>query len=179
MKLVLPTTIVPTCPGHGPLFFLAGPTRGGGGWQDVCCKELSRLFHDFYAAIPYFPHNSRECSHVCRGIHDVTEQLKWKRHYFERASRMGCVILWLPEESKISPRPPGKGSYAQATIADIARSSVYLKRNSDLNIVIGAEPGFPELERIQANFQLEFGSTFPFHTSLRSVIEAAISTTGG
>ena len=52
MKIILPKTLCELDPTYGPLFFLAGPVRGGDDWQAKCCELIKDNLPNFYAALP-------------------------------------------------------------------------------------------------------------------------------
>lgn len=182
MKIIVPNTLVEIDPLYGPLFFLAGPVRGGEDWQKKAVEELQRYLKQFYVAIPYY-HHSREHFPLLErkepGIEGrFKRQLNWERHYIDLASKNGCLIFWLPEESKINPRLPDEGPYATDTRGEIARASVELKYNPKNRVVAGAEKDFYSLSQIQRNFALDQGfiddTKFPFYETLPLTIAAAI-----
>lgn len=140
----------------GPVFFLAGPVEGGGDWQKTCYEELCKLHPTFVAAIPYYGTDKQKFPLLEHAYHDKTgdttflSQLDWERHYLKKAANDGCIIFWLPEESKTSPRLVGP--YASDTRGEIARWSVEQKYNPGYRIVVGAEAGFYGLRTIQRNW---------------------------
>ncbi len=139
MKIILPKTFVQPTPAT-PLFFLAGPVRGGDDWQFKCCKEIDRQIggKDFYAVIPYYhktlPANHPSFEFKVNGDENHFErQLNWERYYLDVASKSGSVIFWLPAESKTDPRPGG--GYATDTRGEIGEwrgrlMSTHLKSSS-------------------------------------------------
>ena len=178
VKIILPKTLREIDPNYGPLFFLAGPVRGGGDWQKRCCEEIRELLPKFYAAIPYY-HNSEVrfplMEHAERGLPNAfPRQLNWERYYMLEAAKFGCLIFFLPEESKTEPRPSDAGPYATDTRGEIARWSVELKYNHHYRLVVGVEPGFVGLDQIKRNFDLDQGYKFPFRTSLEDVAKDAV-----
>jgi hypothetical protein len=175
MKVIVPKTLVPIG-NHGPIFFLAGPVRGGGDWQRECCEEIRRHVPNFYVAIPYYHHAEETYPLMAQaepGQQGVFErQLNWEWHYLDLAARDGCVIFWLPEESKVKPR--SSGAYATDTRGEIARWSVERKYNPHYRVVVGAEPGFPSLSQIQRNWNRDQGREEPFPTTLAETVRAAV-----
>ena len=89
------------------------------------------------------------------------------------AAMVGCLIFWLPCESKIYPRTGGE-PYAMDTRGELGEWRGRLMNDPDLRIVIGAEPGFPGLSQISRNFSLATKSDFPIYGSLAETIAAAI-----
>jgi hypothetical protein len=177
MKIIVPKTLVQIDPNYGPLFFLAGPVRGGDDWQRACCEEIRRHLPRFYAAVPYY-HHAEEAYPLMEqaepGQPNAFErQLDWECHYLERAARDGCVIFWLPEESRTKPR--SSGAYATDTRGEIARWSVERKYNPRFRVVVGAEPNFYSLSQIQRNWNRDRGREEPFHPTLAATVRAAIA----
>ncbi len=180
MKIIIPKTYVEIDLAYGPIFFLAGPVRGGDDWQKRAVEEISKHLTNFYVAIPYYYNNLQNFPLIAKGEHGVegkfVRQLNWERYYIDLASKHGCQIIWLPEESKTNPRD--EGNYANDTLGEIARASVELKYNPQNRVVAGAEKGFYSLSQIQRNFALDQGSTgdlkFPFYETLELTILAAV-----
>lgn len=181
LKIIIPKTLCEIDPNYGPIFFLAGPVRGGDDWQKRCCEKILELTPHFYAAIPYY--HSSEISFPLMKIamegtlNHFSRQLDWERHYLALAAKQskqhGCIIFWLPEESKTNPRTDG--AYATDTRGEIARWSVELKYNPTYNVVVGAEQGFPGLSQIHRNFIADQGSDFPFYPTLTETVKIAVS----
>ncbi len=162
-------------PAYGPLFFLAGPIRGGDDWQATCCEELREHLSSFYAAVPC---RYQDTHHLARFFADSEEyyfdrQLTWERHYLDAAAAAGCVIFWLPCESKEWPRT-GKDPYAMDTRGELGEWRGRLMHDPALRVVIGAEPGFPGLSQIQRNFNLATKSDFPVYSTLEETVAAAV-----
>ncbi len=178
MKIITPKTFCEIDPNYGPLFFLAGPVRGGDDWQKTCCEEIAKSIPNFYAAIPYYRKTLDEfplADLAEKGIEDkFARQLDWERYYLEKAAREGCIIFWLPEESKTNPRPADGGAYATDTRGEIARWSVELKYNPQFRVVVGAEPGFPSVSQIERNFGFDQGCEVKFPTTLEETVKAAV-----
>jgi len=177
MKIIIPKTLVEINPNYGPTFFLAGPIRGGDDWQKQCCEEIRKLIPHFYAAIPYY--HSPEIhfplmDQAEEGIpNHFKRQLDWERYHLEFAAKHGCIIFWLPEESKKNPRT--SGAYATDTRGEIARWSVELKYNSAYRIAVGAEAGFPGLSQIYRNFCADQGYDFPIRPTLAETVKMAVA----
>jgi len=182
MKIVLPKTFCEIDPDYGPLFFLAGPVRGGNDWQKKCCEEIQKILPHFYAAIPYYFSTLENYPLRNLGIPGkegvFSRQLNWERHYLDHAAKNGCLIFWLPEESKTNPRTPEEGPYATDTRGEIARWSVELKYNPTYRIVVGAEKGFPNLSQIDRNFSADQKTSFPFYKTLAVTVREAVRKTG-
>ncbi len=95
----------------------------------------------------------------------------------QKTQENGCIIFWLPEESRTNPRDDGS-PYARDTYGELGewRARCSTKQNwlvSAPRVVIGAEPGFPGLKQIKTNFEAMIPG-FPFYDSLEETINAAI-----
>lgn len=176
MKIVLPKTRCNLDLTYGPLFFLAGPVRGGDDWQTKCCEEIGKHLPRFYAAIPcMYPETHPLIPFRVTGKdHDFDRQLTWERHYLDIAATTGCIIFWLPCESKVNPKT-GEYPYAMDTRGELGEWRGRLMFDSKLRVVIGAEPNFLGLSQIQRNFCLATKSDFLIYTTLAETVTAAIS----
>jgi hypothetical protein len=180
MKIVLPKTECRIDPTYGPLFYLAGPVRGGDDWQKKCCEEIQKIQPHFYAAIPYY--HTREVyfplmDQAIEGVPDAfLSQLNWERHYMDYAAakEKGCIIFWLPEESKVNPRPPGSGPYAMDTRGELGEWRGRMIYDQTIRVVVGAEEGFPGLSQIKRNFDAALDRDFPIFPTLKETVEAAL-----
>lgn len=175
MKIVLPKKMCELDPAYGPLFFLAGPVRGGDDWQNKCCGEIQKHLSSFYAALPCrYQENHPLIPFLMDGEEDYFErQLTWERHYLEIAATTGCLIFWLPSESKVNPRVGGD-PYAMDTRGELGEWRGRLMHNPSLRVVIGAENDFPGLSQIQRNFSFGTKSYFPIYGTLTETVAAAI-----
>lgn len=175
MRIILPKTQTTVSRTYGPIFFLAGPVRGGGDWQTACCHEIGRHTPHFYAAIPsrYAPAHELMKSRW-PGIEDhFDRQLTWERYYLDMAAMSGCIIFWLPCEDKRVPRG-GDEPYAMDTRGELGEWRGRLMSNSGLRVVIGAESGFPGLSQIQRNFNFATRTEFPIYPTLAETVGAAV-----
>ena len=176
MQILVPKHYVKTEDLEGPLFFLAGPIRGGDDWQKTCAELIAKKLPECSIAIPYY--HSKELHFPLLDIAaqgDVTffeRQLNWERHYIEEAAKHGCLIFWLPNESKVNPRTDG--AYATDTRGEIGRWSIELKYNPTYRIVVGAEPEFPSLDVLHRNFNFDQGKDVVFYKTLEELVDAAI-----
>jgi len=111
-----------------------------------------------------------------QGVPGFQRQLEWERHYLDWASKNGCIIFWLPCESKDEPRQ-GNEPYAMDTRGEIGEWRGRLMNNSiftTMNLVIGGEFGFPGLETIHRNFEQALREKFPIYPTLEETVKAAI-----
>lgn len=175
MKIVLPKTLCEIDPNYGPLFFLAGPVRGGDDWQTKCCEEIRKHVPHFYSAIPcrYSETHSLIPFRMTGNEDHFDRQLTWERHYLDIAATKGCIIFWLPCESTTNPRK-GNDPYAMDTRGELGEWRGRMMHDSNLRVVIGAEPGFPGLSQIRRNFSFATRSDFPICATLSETVAAAI-----
>ena len=175
MKVILPNQLVEIDLSYGPLFFLAGPIAGGGDWQKNCYEEIRRHIEKFFVAIPCRykeNHPLRKFEEKGRG-ETFERQLVWERHYLNVAARVGCIIFWLPVESKTTPRKDGL-PYAMDTRGEIGEWRGRMMHNREIRLVMGAEAGFPGLSQIKRNFNGALCSEFPIYQTLRETVKRAV-----
>ncbi|QQS22747.1 hypothetical protein IPM19_03915 [bacterium] len=180
------------------VYFLAGPIMGGDDWQAKACKMLGEkdpgcviinpcrygVDHELY---PY----ALQTTDNLKSEEIFPNQTKWERYYMLQAASKGCLIFWLPEESKTDPRPPEKGPYARDTYGEIGewRYRLSQKREAErpwvpeheVKVVFGAEPNFPGLSIINKNLQYCHGiepnserEQVPIYTTLEETVEMAV-----
>lgn len=176
MKIALPKTLCKIDPNYGPLFFLAGPVRGGDDWQTKCCEEIRKHLPNFHAALPCrYQEDHPLIPFRMTGKDDhFDRQLTWERHYLDMAAATGCIIFWLPNESKVNPRV-GSDPYAMDTRGELGEWRGRLMHDPNLRVIIGAEPDFPGLSQIQRNFSFATKSDFPIYGTLVETVTAAIA----
>lgn len=178
MKILLPKTYVDIHK-DTPVFFLAGPVRGGDDWQLQCIKLIEEMMRekDFYIAIPYFVQILSD-DHLCllNRVHGeenkFDRQLNWERYYLDIASKQGCIIFWLPEQSKINPRPDGV--YARDTMGELGEWRGVMMNNSNCKVVVGGEDEFDGFDIISRNFKLALGNDFEIHKTLEDTVKGAV-----
>jgi hypothetical protein len=179
MKILLPKNYV-EIPENTPVFFLAGPVRGGDDWQQACCNLLQKQMGDteFYVAIPYFiqvlPENHPLLlAQVIADTKHFPRQLNWERYYIDLAAKQGCLIFWLPEESKTNPRIGG-GPYATDTRGEVGEWRGRMMYNKTAKVVIGGEEGFEGFDVLCRNFKFALGDTFEVGKTLEETVFQAI-----
>src|SRR6266481_552306 len=103
-KLILPNNAV--LMGSNPVFFLAGPIRGGGDWQKKAIYLLAKEVPDAYIVCPcrYTPNHelyrfsvppSPDEEWKKLDLPSFPRQTLWERYYLDRASKHGSIIFWL------------------------------------------------------------------------------------
>jgi len=181
MRIILPKTYFrfsPEEPWDKTLvFFLAGPVRGGGDWQQEACRLIAHKAPNSIVAVPTrWEANHPLTPYKVHGSDNVfPRQLNWERHYLEEAGLStfaGCIIFWLPLESRTSPHP-GPEPYSMDTRGELAEWRMRMKFEG-ARVVVGAEEGFHGLSQIQRNFSLTLGYEFPIHGTLEATIDAAL-----
>lgn len=180
MKIILPKTFVDEEKIEYPLFFLAGPNKGGGNWQEKCCLELSKLIPEFFVVVPnQWKLGDKFFQYKFEGKEDkFLSRTAWEHYYLNLAAERsknhdGCIIFWLPMESKISPREDGQ-PYARDTYGELGAWRRNAAINKHIRVVVGAEPDFPGLEDIQENFDLDFGQKYLIPNSLEETVRLAV-----
>jgi hypothetical protein len=181
MPIILPKVRVPRHYIKGPLFFLLGPVLGGGDWQRKCCELLFQNVGDcwivnpcrYESGHPLFKHRATKGT-----VDNDSHQLDWERLYLALANQTGCIIAWLPNESKTHPRTDGE-PYACDTRGELGEWRGRMIFSEIRPLVLGADPGFPGLKNITRNFQLAFSDpTFPIYSTLEETVDAAIAMVG-
>lgn len=177
MKILIPKDYYEIEPEDCPLFYLAGPVRGADDWQKTCVELLEKhLGRNFCVAIPYYHKDNKNFPLVEKaevGKKGLFErQLDWERHYMEQAAHRGCLLFWLPEESKTNPRK--EGPYAADTRGEVARWSVELRHAPLLSIAFGGEAGFYGIDQIKRNLNADQGYTHDFGSSLEETVAFAV-----
>ncbi|MDE2213128.1 MAG: hypothetical protein KGJ34_01155 [Patescibacteria group bacterium] len=160
-----------------PLFFLAGPTEGGGNWHQRMLKLLAERVGDCIVVDPScYPSGHPLERQKMKGREGMfPRQTDWERYYLHTAAEKwtaGCIIFWLPEESADEPRTDGK-PYTMNTSDAIGEWRGRLMFNRCLRVVVGAEPNFPGLSQIARNFEMALGNEFKLYDSMEGVVERA------
>lgn len=156
---------------HGPLFFLAGPLSGGADWQSAMVAALRAEVAGgpFTVAIPYGAHRPQSDAPpfapytMLPAAAHTERQLEWERYYLDAAAGVppkggapaaarGCVVFWLPEESKKYPKGAGHGPYAQDTRGELGEWRGHMMCVQGLRVVVGGEAGFPGMDTLTRNF---------------------------
>lgn len=175
MKIVIPNRFCYNHENSGPDLFLAGPVQGGDDWQAKCCEEILKHIPNFRAIIPYrLPTDHPLLPYVLKEDTPRFDcQLAWERYYLGMASQKGCIIFWLPCESKVNPRV--HGPYARDTYGELGEWRGRLMNNPNLRVVVGGESGFHGLDVIRRNFSMAIGSDFLVHPTLADTVIAAMN----
>jgi hypothetical protein len=180
MPIYLPKKIVPLTPtAESPLFFLAGPIRGGDDWQSRMAELMLKEEPNALIACPSRWDSSHRLAHRFHqpfSSHAENRQLVWERHYLQQAGLErkvpGCVIFWLGSESTTSPHP-GPEPYAMDTRREIGKFTAYAEM-MNTRIVLGGDEGFHGLDVILFELSEAVRGPFPFYKTMPEVIEAAI-----
>jgi hypothetical protein len=164
-----------------PLFFLAGPVRGGGDWQLAMSLALEELCKGVGGCFIASPDRYEPTHPLWKYRADGMEtrfprQLNWERYYIERAAKYynpGCLVFWLGCESKEKPHP-GPEPYAMDTRGELGEWRGRMMHDKSISLVIGAEEGFFGLSQIQRNFSQALGYEFPIYPTIEKTAEAAV-----
>lgn len=181
MPIYVPKIIVPLKPTvESPLFFLAGPIRGGGDSQALMAKQLLRRVPTALIACP----SRWDASHpLSKDFYQPfsqadNRQLVWERHYLKQAGLEpnvpGCVIFWLGLESTEHPHP-GPEPYAMDTRREIGKFTAFAEM-MNVRMVVGGHRGFYGLDVILYELSEAFGKPFPFYETMAEVVDHAIVT---
>jgi hypothetical protein len=176
VRIILPKKSCHIDLSYGPPFFLAGPVLGGDDWQHRCTGEIWNHIKNFYAAIPsrYAPDHSLMRFRAPDSNHaQYGSQLEWERFHLDLAYTMGCVIFWLPCESRTNSRTDGN-PYARDSYGELGELRGRMMHDHSLRVVVGAEANFPGLNVIQRNFNLALRRRFPIYTNLTDTVQAAM-----
>lgn len=182
MPIYVPKKIVPIIPKRiSPLFFLAGPIRGGGDWQHPMAKELLFQNKDAHIACPSRwteKHPLREYFYQPFSQAD-NRQLVWERHYMEQAALEfeipGCLVFWLGLESVVTPHP-GPEPYAMDTRRELGKFAA-LRKSHGARVVIGGNRKFYGLDVILNEFAEAANiDEFPFYENMGALASAAYET---
>lgn len=194
MPILVPKQIIPVKPTlEAPLFFLAGPIRGGGDWQKDMAIELMQHCNEAQIACPSrWTAEHALAEHFFQPFSQAeNRQLVWERHYMEQAAigfsyrisghtlqepmcrTPGCLIFWLPLESTSEPHP-GPEPYAMDTRRELGKYAALVAHHR-ARVVIGGNSDFFGLDVILNEFaDASSEETFPFYRSMRNLAKAAL-----
>jgi hypothetical protein len=159
-----------------PLFFLAGPVKGGADWQHNAVEQLGMLLKNFYVVIPCrYDKEHPLVKYKVDGKEDTTSsQLTWERHYMKyAATKNGCLIFWLPSEDRNYVRTVPE-PYAMDTRGELGEWRGQMKHDKNLKVVIGAKEGFLGLSQIQRNFNEALCCDFTIYKTIEETVDAAV-----
>lgn len=179
MPIYVPKQIVPLHPTVGsPLFFLAGPIRGGGDWQSHMADHIINQEPSALIACPSrWDGSHRLAKHFHQPFSKAeNRQLVWERHYLKQAGVKkgvpGCVIFWLGLENAQSPHL-GPEPYAMDTRREIGKFTAYAEMVG-ARIVVGGDPCFHGLSVILFELAEAVGEeNFPFYNNMTDVVHHA------
>ncbi len=176
MHVLLPKTYIHPNDLVHPLFFFGGPIQGADDWQMTCYKIFSAKCEKFTAIIPYnYPLHHPMRKTALSGKEDFfTRQTIWERFYLSAASQQGCILFWLPEESKTRPRSDGS-PYARDSYGEVAEWRGQMIHQKSIRCVVGAEKNFPGLSQISCNFSEALGTGFRIYSTLEETVDAALA----
>lgn len=171
-----------------PLIFLAGPVRGGGEWQVTMAQILKAKMRAVVVAIPSRwdskTHKLRNYFLEPEDDGHFPRQLAWEQFYLKQAgykAEYGCVLFWLPPESKIEPHH-GPEPYAMDTRRELGKWGALMKYEH-ARVVVGSptpinEPPkkdqFHGLSQIKRDWEYELDKEVSFHQTMEETAEAAL-----
>jgi len=181
MPIYIPKRIVPLTPTIvSPLFFLAGPIRGGGDWQSDMTEHIIIREPSAHIACPSRWNDEHR---LARYFHQPfsqadNRQLVWERRYLNQSGLWpgvpGCVIFWLSKESTTHPHP-GPEPYAMDTRRELGKFTAYAEMRN-VRMVIGGDRGFHGLDVILFELREAAGKLFQFYETMAEVTDHAILT---
>jgi hypothetical protein len=162
---------------ESPLFFLAGPIRGGGDWQAKMAEQI--LYQEPHAniACPSRWDDKHRLAHLFYRPFSQTpnRQLVWERHYIKKAGLekrvRGCIIVWLGLEDATDPHT-GPEPYAMDTRREVGKLTAYAEM-MEVRMVFGGDLDFYGLDVILFELGEATEKPFPFYTSMDDVVEQA------
>jgi len=128
---------------NNSVFFLAGPIRGAGNWRNDAIRLLSNSKVNIVS-----PDNEVNKTSGNVITQSNCSRLDFERKYLLEASVNGCIIFWLPAESKTNPRKDGQ--YARDTRFELGEW-ITRHRLQNANVIIGMENEFPGASVIRKN----------------------------
>ncbi|MGH7175411.1 MAG: hypothetical protein ACREGR_03585, partial [Minisyncoccia bacterium] len=159
-----------------PLFFLAGPILGADDWHREMFKLLCAEVGPCVVVNPSrYTSNHPDYELALRGPVLDESQTAWERYWLRQAATewpTGCIIFWLPKESRRNPRADGN-PYAIDTRGELGEWRGHLMHDPTVRIVIGAEAGFPGLSVIAKNFSAA-APDIRIHETMEEVAKRAV-----
>ncbi|MDR1300121.1 MAG: hypothetical protein LBK50_00205 [Candidatus Nomurabacteria bacterium] len=187
LNLIVPMRSV-SIPAGARSYFLAGPISGGDDWQRLAIAHLATYDPECFVACPCrYGEDKKLQKYLVKSDGKVRfeNQTHWERAFINHAAEHGCLLFWIPRESKRNPRPAKSGSYAQDTVVELGRYSERVSQRG-WNMVVGAESeALPNLRTIHKNLCYDFGCNwkpepeFPLYSSLARTVRAAIAKAKG
>lgn len=186
MPIYVPKRIIQIKPSIlAPLFFLAGPIRGGGDWQHAMAWELLQRNGNANIAVPsrWTAEHPLRDYFVAPFTQADNRQLVWERHYMEQAALSfkqrpdedgdpGCLVFWLGLESKTSPHP-GPEPYAMDTRREVGKYTAFIQTHG-ARVVVGGHREFYGLDVMLNELADAAGEdSFPFYEDMGELADAA------
>lgn len=157
---------------EAPTIFLAGPIQGAPDWQS---KATELIRHNAgLSPLGVVIANPRRPVLDSENF-NYSEQVEWEKTHLRRAAEHGVIIFWYAQQDPGEPYEEGR-PYAKTTFGEINRVAGWLDYNSQINVVVGIEPGFDGLSRRYTE-ELLLEKSIPQLTTLEQVAEAAVRIT--
>lgn len=180
-KIIVPKHFVPVrkLPLRQPLFFVAGPVRGGGDWQYQMCVYLDAAAgSNCVAAVPcreWGPKHPLADWQMAGNEHRFSRQLHWEQYYLNAAGYdmpQGCVIVYIAKEDKKRPHP-GPDPFSMDTRRELGKWMMK-KKYEGTRVVFGADPEACGISVIVEELNVELGRHIPFLLDMQELAEAAM-----
>jgi hypothetical protein len=161
---------------HLPLFFLAGPTSGGGDWHRSLTNLLLGHVGECIIVNPSWDYDERHPHYKYRMPCDqyFEHALDFELCYLDQAAlhfEHGCIIFWLACESKEKPRADGQ-PYARDSRDEVGEWRGYLRCRPDARVAMGIEEGFPGRDVIERKNTARVPG-FITHRTMEETVKAA------
>jgi len=178
-KAVIPTGL--------PVIFTAGPIRNGPIWQNEAMRYAigasAERGKDLFIASPLrdtgdFADDLMPYLAPFDGEENFPRQRAWEQYYLNEASNdNGCILFWLAAPLPRDQWQWPEKSYAQITMLELGYWLCMAEQYPLLNLVIGADPNFPELSTVLFEIKTLLGDNFVVYDNLSQTVDAAITAT--
>jgi len=149
--------------------FLAGPSRSTYDWQSEAIRILLDLQSDLTIVNPKRAVQGDLIKRVIEGDNThFSRQRAWERHYLNLASKTGCIMFWLPEETEHS----CKKVYGAMTRVEIRQWMTNYKHDNSVRFCVGSDGKFQELHTIVYDLSIDAPSKIVLPTLEQTCQEA-------
>lgn len=166
MGLILPRTKI-DLDGKN-IIFLAGPIAGTSGWHDEAIAYIGRRAPDLYIACP----NERvqEATFAMKGEEGFERNLGWEKHHYKYALKKGCMMFWLPTQSRVI---KSDKRFARDTQKELGFVLGKLDDNLDPRFILGGSEKHDGYDVTIRDFR-EYIPETPYYLNLEDTCDAAI-----
>jgi hypothetical protein len=149
-KLIIPKTYVLEL--RTPVIFLAGPVLSAPNWQDEAVKILSEHESGLIIVSPRRGIRNEIAKYVATGDKNYfPRQRAWERHYLDIASKIGCIMFWLPGEQIHNCNKV----YGSTTRLELGEWITNYRYDNSVRFCIGSDGNFPDLDIIEYDLSLD------------------------